>query len=207
MLKDSCLATSSSPSISPFAGACWHRNNHLVVQCQGSLLHLLELRLCLPHKALHVLTFVWGWLLQDYILSALQFYNTCHWSTFKCYYRKASTLSCLFLKCAAWYLIIHHHFLLSEHLYYEGPITLGIKEIPQVSSSPLCSEAKGLSGGGTIRRLSAMIASIFQAPPAGMLQHGWSFQYKIKRLCLKHREPPLSQQAGFLQILDLLYQY
>lgn len=98
-------------------------------------------------------------------------------------------------------------FLLPEHLYYEGPVTLGIKEIPQVSSSPLCSEAKGLSGGDTIRRLSAMIASMFQAPPAGTLQHGWSFQYKIKRLCLEHGETTLSRQAGFLQIADLLYQH
>lgn len=71
------------------------------------------------------------------------------WSAITKKKKKKMSISCLFPSCAVCCLTTHH-FCFSEHLYYEGPVTLGIKEIPQVRLPQLCSQAEGLSGWGVV---------------------------------------------------------
>ncbi|NWX83709.1 LY86 protein, partial [Nothoprocta pentlandii] len=47
------------------------------------------------------------------------------------YVSAASTIRCFFLSRVKLCLTTQCHIYLSEHIYYEGPVTLGIKEIPQ----------------------------------------------------------------------------
>lgn len=152
---------------------CWHRNTHLEVQSHEPLLHsgrdcwsLLKPRLC-PAFPIRQYT-SWHFsqescckTLYRALCSSLTLVSQVLWSTIT---KKASMLTCLFPSCTTC-LTTHRHSCFSEHLYYEGPVTLGIQEIPQVRCSQLCSHAEGLFGQSMLRGLPAAASAYFKASP------------------------------------------
>lgn len=165
MLKDLFLAIPPPLSFPHLQDSCWHRNTHLVVQgyapcstqtgAAGS--PWAQTLPCFPHKAAHILMFPQEGCYKT-LQSTLQFRNTCHWSTLKHYYRKASTISCLFPSRAACLTIYHH-------LLFRAPLLWGTSHTGhQRNPTGKFSQAEGLSRWGIIGGLPAITSAYSRLP-------------------------------------------
>lgn len=141
-------------------------------KARAPLLYLLEPRLCFPHKAVHVLTFLSRGLLQDCVLSTLQFCNTCHWSILKCYYKKKKSVYQLLVSFMCCVVSNHPSFLLFRTPLLWGTCHTGDQRNPtgKIATAVLWSRRAFWTRCSPLSISNN--SSIFQASPAGTLHHG-----------------------------------